>query len=355
MSTGWVWHEAYAQYEEGPSAAFLPADRYLEADVHWDNGESRARVQRLIDRSGLLDHLVRIRPEAATDDQLLGVHTVAYLRSAERHSAGKLLAARLAAGGALGATRAVVSGQNRNAYALVRPAGHHASRAAARGGCVFNNVALAVLEARSLGCQRAAVVDWDAHHGNGTQEVFWLDRNVLTVSIHQARPFERSTGDTDALGSGDAVGTCLNIPLPPGAGWGAYRRAMDHIVLPALERFGPEVVFIACGLDANVLDPSARLMLHSEAYRGMTRALVEVCAGLCDGRLVAVHEGGYATAYVPFCGLAVVEELSGVRTAVSDPFLAHWKELLADRLQPHESDSLARAAANLRYIPADRS
>src|SRR5690606_15898589 len=121
-------------------------------------------------------------------------------------------------------------------------------------------------------------------------------------------------------GDGPGAGANINVPLPPGSGHGAYLHAWEHVVVPAVQRFRPEMILISSGFDGNVMDPLGRMMCHSETYRALGRSAVELAESLCDGRLLALHEGGYSTAYVPFCGLAVVEELAGVRTDVPDPY-----------------------------------
>lgn len=351
MTTGWVWHDAYTWYTHGPSAAFLPSGGHLQPGDHWDTGEAHARFAGLVAVSGLLDSLQPLHPVPATREQIGQLHAPEYVERVMGQSSVNARSAALAVGGCLAAVRAVMGGDVTNGYALVRPPGHHATADRGGGGCVFNNVALSALEALRLGAGRVAIVDWDAHHGNGTQEAFWRMPRVLTISLHQARPFAPHTGGVDALGGDDAFGTNLNMPLPPGAGRGAYIAAFEAVVVPALERFRPDLVLVSSGLDANTLDPGARLMLHSEAYRELTRLLMACARDSCGGRLIACHEGGYAAGYVPFCGLAVVEEMAGVRTGVDDPFLAHWGAFLSDQPQPHELEAIRLAAGNLPAVP----
>jgi acetoin utilization deacetylase AcuC-like enzyme len=234
---------------------------------------------------------------------------------------------------------AVVSGTVTNAYALVRPPGHHAGPGGAFGFCVYSNVALAAAHAReALGLGRIAIVDWDAHHGNGTEDAFYADPDVLTISIHQDGAFPHGSGAIDRTGEGAGEGANLNIPMPPGSGVGAYLEAIERVIVPALELHEPDLILVACGFDASPQDPLARMMVHSEGFRAMTRALKRAAADLCDGRLVLCHEGGYATAYVPFCGLAVVEELAGIDTGVSDPFLSGYASFPYQEVQPHQEE-----------------
>jgi acetoin utilization deacetylase AcuC-like enzyme len=242
----------------------------------------------------------------------------------------------------------VLAGDIDNAYALVRPPGHHALAELGMGGCIFGNTALAALHAQAAhGVERIAIVDWDAHHGNGTQAAFWDDPSVLTISLHQAGCFPPDSGAVDELGGADALRSNINLPLPPGSGVGAFAAAFDHVVLPALERFAPDLVRIACGYDSCAWDAHARLMLHSESYRQLTRALLEIADRHAQGRLVVIHEGGYAPAYAPYCGLAVLEELSGIRTEAEDPFLPIFEGYGYQDVQPHQQVVIAEAAALL--------
>lgn len=254
--------------------------------------------------------------------------------------------ALLAAGG----VDAVLDGRVDNAYALVRPPGHHAMADKGWGFCLFNNVAIAAAHARARGLARVAIVDLDVHHGNGAEQIFAEDPSVLTTSIHQDGAYPPGSGPVEAVGSGPGRGTNLNVPLPPGSGAGAYAAALDEVVVPALRRFAPEIVLVACGFDANGMDPMARQMLSSEGFRACARRLRLAAEEVAGGRLVLAHEGGYSPFVVPFCGLAVVEELAGVRTAVEDPFLGPI-EGYGQALLPHQADAVRRAAANLPLVP----
>jgi acetoin utilization deacetylase AcuC-like enzyme len=254
--------------------------------------------------------------------------------------------ARLAAGSCLEALVAVVEGRVANAYTLVRPPGHHAERDRGRGFCVFGNVALAVANAKARGLvQRVAVVDWDVHHGNGTQQSFYADPTVLTISIHQDDFYPANSGSLEERGEGPGHGYNLNVPLPPGSGHGAYVETMRQVVVPALRRFRPEVIVVASGLDACAYDPLARMMCHSGTYREMAALLKAAAKELCGGRLVACHEGGYAAYYAPWCALAIVEVLAGVEKPYPDPSLGFLAGRPGQDLQPHQADVIRRAAA----------
>jgi acetoin utilization deacetylase AcuC-like enzyme len=317
--------------------------------------------------SGLADHLVRIKPRAAEREELLYFHTATYVDEVRALSAGNggplgdsvtigpgsYEIALLSAGGCLEAADAVLEGRVKNAYALVRPPGHHAEADRGRGYCVFGNLVLLVRHAQRIHrLGRIAVIDWDVHHGNGTESAFIDDPSVLTLSIHQERCYPIDSGDLAVIGRGKASGTNLNIPLPPGSGHGAYLAAFDQVVLPALHRFRPDLIVVASGLDASAMDPLGRMLCTSETYREMASRLTSAADDLCGGRVVATHEGGYSNAYVPFCGLPILEAFSGMRTGVTDPYLEELMQMGGQRLQPHQASVIADAAALVRGVPA---
>jgi len=205
-------------------------------------------------------------------------------------STGSLEAALRAAGAACAAVDAVMGPGPRRAFCAVRPPGHHATRDRAMGFCLFNNVAVAAHHALARhGLARVAIVDFDVHHGNGTQDIFWDDPRVLYASTHQW-PLYPGTGREDERGQGNIV----NAPLRPGAGSAEFRRACEQIVLPALDAFRPELLLISAGFDAHRLDPLANLNLSSEDYGWITRALVALAERHGSGRAVSMLEGGYS-------------------------------------------------------------
>ena len=191
---------------------------------------------------------------------------------------------------------------------------------------------------------RVAVVDWDVHHGNGTQAVFWDDPTVLAISLHQDGLYPARSGLLADTGGAGAVGSTLNVPLPAGSGTDAYLAALDQVVLPALEAFAPELIVIACGFDAGALDPLGRMLLPAAAFGEMTGRLLDAAGRICGGRLVASHEGGYSAGHVPFCGLAVIETLSGLSAGIEDPF-AYLSRVPGQAIEPHQQAAVDAAAA----------
>jgi acetoin utilization deacetylase AcuC-like enzyme len=359
--TGLFFHERMLWHDPGSAASVIPPGGFVEPGPHSESPERVRRIRSLIEVSGLGEQLVQPRVRAAERHELLRFHTAAYLeRVQELSDAGHGDAgsyspvgpstyeiAALAAGACLQAVDAVLAGELENAYALVRPPGHHALPDHGMGGCIFGNTALAALHALAHGASRVAIVDWDAHHGNGTQAAFWDTPSVCAISLHQAGCFPPGSGAADELGGPAAHGTTVNLPLPPGSGVGAFEAAFARVVLPVLERFAPDVVLVACGYDSCAWDAHARLMLHSDCYRSLTRQLLDVADRHAQGRLVVIHEGGYAPAYAPYCGLAVLEELSGIRTPVEDPFLPIFEGYGYQELQPQQEQVIAGVAALL--------
>ena len=327
-----LWHTT------GEAVLVMPVGGWLQPPAgggHAESPETKRRFKALLDVSGLGSEVAQLSAPEVEEEYLLRVHTREYLERFKAASdagggeeglfapfgPGSYEIAKLSAGLAKRAVSDVLSGTYRNAYSLSRPPGHHCLPDGAMGFCLLANIPIAIEAAKAEhGLEKVAILDWDVHHGNGTQAIYYDRPGVLTISLHQENSYPLG-GPLEERGEGDGEGYNMNIPLPSGSGHETYLHAMRRVVLPALESFGPDLIVIASGFDANAADPLARQLLYSESYREMTRLVKEAAEDLCDGRLVAVHEGGYAEAVVPFCGLAVVEILSGMRTIVEDPFL----------------------------------
>lgn len=365
-TTGLVCHELYFWHHTGASAGPLPYSLVNQPDEHPESPQSKRRLLGLLEVSGLLKELVRVDARYATETELLYFHTQEYIsRIAELSQgvggdAGELAPfgtgsyeiARLSAGGCIAAADAIVSGQVHNAYALVRPPGHHAEANRGRGFCIFaNNVLLVHHLRRKRGISRIAIVDWDVHHGNSQETAFWSDPSVLTVSVHQDNYFPPQSGGIAANGGGAGLGANINVPLPPGSGHGAYIESWQRVVVPALRRFRPEFIIIASGFDGSAMDPLGRNMATSETFRALAAATIEVAESCCAGRVLALHEGGYSTAYVPFCGLATLEAMSGISTGVVDPFLPIFNGMAGQDTQPHQRAVIDQAEALVERVP----
>ncbi len=340
----------------GPAAGTYPVSGDLQPGVHLENAETKRKLKNLLDAYDVTPQLHSLTFTEATDEDLLRFHTPEYIAKVQQLSdqgggdageyapvgAGSAEITRLGVGGTTAAITAVAKGEVDNAYALVRPPGHHAERDQGRGFCVFNNIGLGVLSALDAGLvDRVAIVDWDVHHGNGTQQCFYERADVLTISVHQDMLYPSDLGQTDEIGGGPGEGFNINVPLPAGSGGEAYLAAMDEIVLPALHAFKPSMIVVACGFDASYFDPLSHMLLLANHFRQFTQKVMKAADDLCDGRLVMNHEGGYSDFYVPLCGVAVIEELSGLQTPVRDPYAA--TEFVPNQaLMPHQQEYINR-------------
>lgn len=304
--------------------------RYREHDPGEGHPESPDRYLALSDafrRAGFLESLPRIHARVASDDDLHLAHTRHYLAVVQRDMARKagLLStgdtalgehtettARLAAGAAMEAVDAVLERRVKNAFAAVRPPGHHATASRGMGFCVYNNVAVAARYARKAwGVDRVLIVDWDVHHGNGTQDIFYEDPHVFFFSVHQS-PWYPGTGAADETGEGAGKGTTLNCPLPAGSGRHAVIEAFRRKLLPAMERFQPEFVLVSAGFDSRRGDPLGRFTLSDGDFVDLTEIVMDIADRSAQGRLVSVLEGGYSLSGLAAAAVAHVEALSGL-------------------------------------------
>lgn len=363
-NTAFICDESYFWHDAGNAALVLPPGGYIQPDGSAESPESKRRFKNLMERSGLYDKLQLIKPNPATEKQLQYFHTSAHIERVKHLSKsgggdcgvlanvgnGSYEIAVLSAGGAITAVEAVVKGKCDNAYALIRPPGHHAEAGQGMGYCIFNNAAIAAHYARKeLGLQRVMVIDWDVHHGNGTEDAFYNDPSVLFISIHQEKYFPAGRGEIEHTGEGAGKGFTVNIPLPAATGDAGYIYALEQVVKPVTDRFKPELIIISAGQDANMFDPSARMMMTTAGYKKMTEILRKLAETHCGGKMVALHEGGYSTAYVPFCCHSVVEEMSGVKTDVEDPFFIVYSTTPYNVLADHQKARVdeVRAMHNL--------
>ncbi|MDX3929818.1 MAG: class II histone deacetylase [Shinella sp.] len=365
MKTGWNFHELYLWHDTGNAATLYPPGLTIEPGEHAENAATKRRFRNLMEVSGLTEQLAKVDSVPVTEDDLALFHSRDHIRRIKALSddrggdasyltpfgRGSYEIACLAAGGTAALMDAVLSGTVDNGYALVRPPGHHAESDKGMGFCLFGNVPVAIMKNRQKHrFDRVATVDWDVHHGNGTQAAFYADPSVLTISIHQERLYPHDSGDREERGTGKGEGYNLNIPLPAGSGHGAYIAAFEQVVIPALERYRPDLIVVPSGFDGSAADPLGRMMLHSDTYRQMTRMLMEAADRLCGGRLMMSHEGGYSASYVPYCGLAVMEQLSGIRTPIDDPFLAVFRAYHGQELRAHQQEAIAAAAGLVKDL-----
>lgn len=338
MTTGFFWDERCFWHGGGNYAGMLPVGGLVQPMVGGglpESPESKRRLKNLMDVTGLSGELdLRSASEASRID-LLRVHPASYLdtfKAASDTGGGELgrrtpfgpggyEMAALSAGLSIAALQAVLKGDVTNAYALSRPPGHHCLPDYPNGFCLFANLALAIQSGRANDLtQRVVVLDWDVHHGNGTEAIFYEDPDVLTISMHQDRNYPMDTGDFTDRGRGKGAGFNLNIPLPPGTGHIGYLSTMEQIVIPQIQAFKPDVIVIACGYDAAAIDPLGRMLATAETFQIMTQQVKSLAQDLCNGRLMMAHEGGYSEVYVPFCGHHVIAEMAGSDIVAPDPF-----------------------------------
>jgi acetoin utilization deacetylase AcuC-like enzyme len=291
---------------------------------HPERPERHDALKRGFEQSGLLEKFHRVAARPASDDELALCHTPAYVSIARRDigsgrdqlstgdtsvSAESWDTAVSAVGGVLNAVDAVVAGKAANAFCAVRPPGHHATPDRGMGFCVFNNVAIAARYAQKKhGVGNVLIADWDVHHGNGTQDIFYTDASVLFFSTHQW-PWYPGTGRASDTGEGPARGTKINCPLPAGSGHGEVFEAFRTRLLPKAKEFKPELVFISAGFDSRVGDPLGRFMLDDDDFAELTRLMLEIADASAGGRLVSVLEGGYSLSGLTSAALAHAGEL----------------------------------------------
>ncbi len=338
MKTAFFWDERCFWHGGGNYAFMLPVGGLVQPMASGglpESPETKRRLKNLIDVTGLSRDLHLRSADAASWDDLARIHPPGFLKNFKEISdadggelglrtpfgPGGFELAALSAGLARGALYSVLRGEAQNAYALSRPPGHHCLPEFPNGFCLLANIAIAI-EASLADrlTERVAVIDWDVHHGNGTEAIFYDRADVLTISLHQDHNYPLDTGEAEDRGAGAGEGFNMNIPLPPGAGHATYIEAMERLVLPALIAFQPDTIIVACGYDAAAIDPLSRMLATAETFRVLTELAMDAADDLCGGRLTLVHEGGYSEVYVPFCGHAVLQQLSASTISAPDPF-----------------------------------
>ncbi len=293
--------------------AFVCHPDYLLHAPPFEHPESPVRLAAILDHlraTGMMDKMVPITPAYAENGDILRVHTPEYLHQLEAACrrgdltldaedtylcGNSYSVALLSAAGAMAGAEAVIAGKARRAFCALRPPGHHADRNTGMGFCLLNNTAIAAryLQARH-GVSRILIVDWDVHHGNGTQSIFLEDPSVFFFSIHEHPSFlYPGTGRRWETGKGAGEGTTLNSPMSPGAGDDEYRNAFEQLLRPAVERFRPEIILVSAGFDCHKDDPLADIQVSGEGFRYMTRFVVEMAERHSGGRVVSLLEGGY--------------------------------------------------------------
>lgn len=370
MATGLVWHELYMWHDTSTYAGIVQPNpkSWIQPSLHFENPETKRRIKNLLDATGYIEHLKVIAPREPSDEELLTVHSKEYLSSlasigekggepafATPMGVGGYEIARLSVGGCLSLLEAILEGTVENGYVLCRPPGHHATGDAAMGFCFLANGAIVAKAAQKRGLEKVAIVDWDVHHGNGAEGIFYSDPNVLTISLHQDNCFPPNSGAADRLGAGDGLGFNINVPLPPGSGRGAYLYSFEKIVLPSLRSFEPDLILVASGFDAMGQDPLGRNLLFSKVYGEMTSMLSAVADEYCGGKLLMTHEGGYNPNTTPFAAISVLEQLTGISSNVEDPYEPFIAEMGGQELQSHQKELIDSIALQTRRSDAAAS
>jgi len=330
------WHDAVLEHDTGVGVWEAAPSALIEVgELHPENAERLRNMRSILERGPLAGDLAWRAGRLADEQELETVHDPAYV--AELRAACEAGGRRLgyttvlspgswrpllaAVGTTLAAAEAVLE-EGVAAYALIRPPGHHAAPSRADGYCFLNHVALAAERFRAAGAERVVIVDWDVHHGNGTQACFYERDDVLTISLHMRHgswgPSHPETGAPDEAGAGAGAGHNVNVELRLGAGDGAYREAFHRVVTPVLARYRPDVLIGASGQDASAFDANGRMSLSMDGFHEIGRSLRESAEQL-DARLLLVQEGGYARTYAAFCLHATLEGVLGKDRLLADP------------------------------------
>jgi acetoin utilization deacetylase AcuC-like enzyme len=300
-----------------PSVAYAIDEVFLghrSPPGHPERPERVLAVRDGLARAGFAERGAPLPVRRIKDEEIGLVHTAGYfdeiVRALPGHSGyldedtffspGSWDAALAAAGAAVDLARASLDGRHARGFGVVRPPGHHAEPDRAMGFCILNNVAIAAADARARGAARVAVVDWDVHHGNGTQNAFYGDPDVMYISTHQY-PLYPGTGASSEIGEGAGRGATVNLPLPAGSGDAEYAAAFDQVIVPVLRAYKPDLILVSAGYDAFADDPLAGMRVTPAGYRRMATAVRQVAEEVCHGRVVAVLEGGYDLAGLTAC------------------------------------------------------
>ncbi len=346
MTTGIVFHPRYLEHEQSPT--------------HPERRERLAYTFDQLIEEGIFEDqkIVLLEPFYASDKDVIAVHTPEYLNFLKKESmkggvidwdtnipVGLIDVALLAAGGAIRAAKAVADGEVNNAFAMVRPPGHHAKPYIGAGFCYLNNIAIATRYLQRIGFERILILDWDAHHGDGTQEIFYRDPSVLFISLHQM-PLYPGSGYPHETGEDEGEGYTINVPLPPGAGDECYLEVFNEVIEPVAVEFEPEFIAISAGQDNHFTDPLTSLALTAKGYADLMAGARRLAERLCSGRLFAVLEGGYSVEKaLPYTNLAIIAAMAGLDTSwIREP------ERYADELKWRKKNVIGKIRETIHEV-----
>jgi len=318
------------------TTAYLTHSRFIDHDFP-QHPEHAGRIQAVWEQLGaqdLADQLLYIEPSQATDEQILAVHSKTHLERLTEISHQERIVridadtyalpvsleiARLAAGAVTGAVDLIAAGSADNALAIVRPPGHHATKDWQMGFCLLNNIAVAARHAQAQHkYEKVLIIDYDVHHGNGTQDIFYADPSVMFISIHQS-PLYPGSGAFNETGEGAGRGYTINVPIPGGHGDASYERIFADVLGPAAMKFAPDLMLISAGFDAHWVDPLASMQLSLAGYDQLARECLRMAEQLCGGSIVFVMEGGYDLKALSHGWCNIARALLGIE-ALSDPY-----------------------------------
>jgi len=366
MLSGFVCDERLLDYKTGSGAhVFSVTNDLIEPYFHIDNSLSKKRLFNLIKKLNLLDDLRIIKVRKADTNEISLIHEIEYINKIKSlseanggdagygtpFSKNAFEIASLGIGGLIDLSEKVFLREIKNGFALIRLPGHHALENTGYGFCIFNNVAIAAeCLKKKHNLSRIAILDWDVHHGNGTEKIFYDRSDVLYISIHQHNCYPDNSGFSSDRGFNRGFGYNININVPAGSGHASYIYAFQEIVIKALEIYEPQIIFVCCGFDSSGIDPLSRTLCHADTFRYMTKNLLKLAEEICDGKVVISQEGGYSETHVPFCGLAVIEELVDGKRRYLDPVKDTILNQGGETLLDHQKNMINESLESLNIL-----